>query len=223
MARVPIIRVGSTLIATVQEDLRDQDALRLQEDLIGAVERTGAQGVLLDVSVVETLDSFLGRLLGEIALGARLMGAHTVVVGLQPAVAVTLVELGLHLRGVRTAVTADRGLALLKRHVLLKLLLNAHSTLVMGRLGRYEGNLMTWVTPTNGKLVDRAARCTGHLLRRSGVEASYERIVEHLFVEMERAEPGESVVVRTWRALLPSDGARRGGPRRSRARQAEAS
>jgi N-acetylmuramic acid 6-phosphate etherase len=113
------------------------------------------------------------------------------------------------------------GLAPLKRHVLLKLLLNAHSTLVMGRLGRYEGNLMTWVTPTNGKLVDRAARCTGHLLRRSGVDASYERIVEHLFVEMERAAPGESVVVRTWRALLPSGPSRR-RPRGSSSRLAEA-
>jgi rsbT antagonist protein RsbS len=117
VARIPIIRVGSTLIATVLEDLRDEDALRLQEDLIGAVERTGARGVLLDVSVVETLDSFLGRLLGEIALGARLMGAATVVAGLQPAVAVTLVELGLNLQGVHTAVTAERGMALLQRLV----------------------------------------------------------------------------------------------------------
>ena len=118
MARVPVIQVGETLIAAVQEDLRDQDALVLQEDLLERLERTGARGVLLDVSVVETLDSYLGRLLGEIALGARLLGAQTVVVGLQPAVAITLVELGLDLKGVHTALNAGHGLTLLRRLVL---------------------------------------------------------------------------------------------------------
>jgi len=94
----------------------------------------------------------------------------------------------------------------LLQHLLLKLLLNIHSTLVMGRLGRYEDNLMTWVAPTNGKLVDRAARHVRHLLAHAGhPQWSYEQVVLRLFAEMERAEPGESVVLRTFRALLPAD------------------
>ena len=115
MAQVPIVRVGQVLLATVQEDLRDQDALDLQVKLGDALERTGARGVLIDMSVVETVDSFLGRLLNETATGARLLGAQTVVVGIQPAVAITLVELGLELKGVRTALDADKGMALLRR------------------------------------------------------------------------------------------------------------
>lgn len=115
MAQVPIVRVGQVLLATVQEDLRDQDALDLQVKLGDALERTGARGVMIDVSVVETVDSFLGRLLNEIAMGARLLGARTVVVGIQPAVAITLVELGLELKGVRTALDAAKGMALLRR------------------------------------------------------------------------------------------------------------
>ena len=115
MARVPIIRFGDTLVATVQEALQDRDALALQAELAEELERTGARGVLLDVSVVETVDSFLGRLLSDIATGARLLGAQTVVVGIQPAVAITLVELGRELKGVRTALTPEKGLALLRR------------------------------------------------------------------------------------------------------------
>lgn len=115
MARVPIIKVGNALIVTVQEELFDRDALILQEDLSAALERTGASGVLLDISAVDTVDSFLGRLLNEIAVGAKLLGAMTVVSGIQPAVAVTLVELGLELRGIKTALNSERGLALLHR------------------------------------------------------------------------------------------------------------
>jgi len=115
VARVPVVRVGDILIATVAEDLQDRDALRLQEDLGRALERTGARGVLLDLSVVELVDSFLGRLLNDVAAATRLLGAATVLVGIRPAVAVTLVELGLELRGVHTALTPDRGLALLGR------------------------------------------------------------------------------------------------------------
>jgi rsbT antagonist protein RsbS len=114
VARVPIVRIGDTLIATVQEELYDRDALALQESLNGALERTGARGVLLDLSMVDTVDSFLGRLLNDIALGTRLLGARAVIVGIQPAVAVTLVELGLELKGVRTALNAEKGLALLR-------------------------------------------------------------------------------------------------------------
>jgi rsbT antagonist protein RsbS len=115
VARVPIIRFGDTLIATVQEDLRDRDAEELQADLSLQIERTGARGVLLDFSVVETLDSFLGRMIGDIALGARLLGAETVIVGIQPAAAVTLVELGLSFDRVHTALDPEKGMKLLRR------------------------------------------------------------------------------------------------------------
>jgi rsbT antagonist protein RsbS len=115
VARVPIVRIAGTLVATVLEDLHDRDALTLESELLGQLERTGSEGVLLDLSVVEIVDSFLGRMLNDIATGVRLLGAQMVVVGIQPAVAITLVELGLELKGVRTAVSADRGQALLKR------------------------------------------------------------------------------------------------------------
>ena len=113
MARVPIIRLGDVLIATVQDELYDHDALQLQEDLGQFLERGVARGVMLDFSTVATVDSFLARLIGTIAAASRLLGAETVVVGLQPAVAVTLVELGLTLPGVHTALNAEKGLALL--------------------------------------------------------------------------------------------------------------
>jgi len=113
VARVPIIRLGKVLIATVQEELYDHDALQLQEELGQLLEHGAASGVLLDLSTVATVDSFLARLIGAIAAASRLLGAETVVVGLQPAVAVTLVELGLTLPGVRTALDAEKGLAIL--------------------------------------------------------------------------------------------------------------
>ena len=117
MARVPIIRLGGVLIATVMEELRDQDAISFQDDLMSVLEKTDARGVLIDLSVVETLDSFLGRLLNDIAVGARLLGARTVVVGMQPAVAVTLVELGLELKGVKTALDVEKGMDLLGQNL----------------------------------------------------------------------------------------------------------
>lgn len=115
MTRVPIIRLGDTLIATVQEELGDSDALALQEDLSTSLERTGARGILLDLSAVQTVDSFLGRLINETAAEMRLLGAVTVIVGMQPAVAITLVELGLQLSGVHTALNPDKGMRLLRR------------------------------------------------------------------------------------------------------------
>ena len=115
MAPVPILHLGDTLLVAVQEELGDRDALALQEALHARLERTGARGVLLDLSAVETVDSFLGRLINDMTRGTRLLGARTVIVGIQPAVAITLVELGLELRGVRTALNLDKGLALLKR------------------------------------------------------------------------------------------------------------
>jgi rsbT antagonist protein RsbS len=117
MTRIPIIRVDDTLIVTILEELRDRDALELQQDLSGQLELTGAQGVLLDLSVVQTVDSFLARLLVEIVVGTRLLGAQAVVVGIQPAVAITLVELGLELDGVRTALNAQKGMRLLRQAI----------------------------------------------------------------------------------------------------------
>jgi len=109
--------------------------------------------------------------------------------------------LELALRDLEYRIPVD-GLPELSRHLLLKQLLNIHSTLVMGRLGRYQGNLMTWVTPTNGKLVDRATRYVQHLLAEEGAEVpSYEDVVRRLFVEMDQAGPGEAVVLRTCRSL----------------------
>lgn len=115
MARVPVVQLGDVLIATVQDELYDHDALQLQEELGLLLERGAAQGVVLDFSIVETVDSFLARLIGNIASTSRLLGAETVVVGLQPAVAVTLVELGLTLSGVHTALNANKAFALLAR------------------------------------------------------------------------------------------------------------
>jgi len=113
LARVPIIRVGDILLATIQEDLHDSDALAMQEALTTQLERTGARGVLLDFTTVQTVDSFLGRMLNDVVAAIRLLGATTVVVGIQPAVAVTLVELGLELKGIQTALDAERGMRLL--------------------------------------------------------------------------------------------------------------
>jgi rsbT antagonist protein RsbS len=115
VGRVPVVRIGATLLASVQDDLYDHDALALQEELSAMLEQTGARGVLIDVSVVETVDSYLGRILRDVALGARLLGAPTVVVGIQPAVAVTLVELGLDIKGIHTALNPEKGMLRLRR------------------------------------------------------------------------------------------------------------
>jgi rsbT antagonist protein RsbS len=115
VAKVPILRIGGTLIATVQEELRDSDVIELQEELSSTLERAGAHAVLLDLTTVETIDSFLGRLLNDIAAEMRLLGAHTVIAGIQPAVALTLVELGLELKGVRTALNVEKAMRVLER------------------------------------------------------------------------------------------------------------
>jgi rsbT antagonist protein RsbS len=109
VTRVPIVHIDDKLIATVLEDLSDRDALQLQDELCHRIEQTDAAGVLLDLSVVEIVDSFLGRLITDVVTTSRLLGAETVVVGIQPAVAITLVELGLEFHGVRTALTPEKG------------------------------------------------------------------------------------------------------------------
>jgi rsbT antagonist protein RsbS len=113
MERIPILRMGRNLLVTIQVDLQDQTALALQDDLSSKIEATGARGVLIDISALEIVDSFIGRMLAGISGIARVLDATTVVVGMQPAVAITLVELGLSLDGVRTALNVERGMQLL--------------------------------------------------------------------------------------------------------------
>ncbi|MDP4077506.1 STAS domain-containing protein [Acidovorax sp. A1169] len=115
MERIPILRMGSTLLVTIQVDMLDQTALALQDDLAERIAKTGASGVMIDISALEIVDSFVGRMLASISGIARILSATTVVVGMQPAVAITLVELGLSLDGVRTALNVERGLDVLRR------------------------------------------------------------------------------------------------------------
>jgi rsbT antagonist protein RsbS len=112
--RIPILKVGRVLVVPVQVDMDDQTVLGLQERILSELERTGARGVLIDISLLEMVDSFIGRMLSDIAAMARIMDARTVVVGIQPAVAITLVELGLELRGVDTVLNVDEGIKLLR-------------------------------------------------------------------------------------------------------------
>jgi rsbT antagonist protein RsbS len=113
MERIPILKLGDTLIVSIQGDLEDQGVLALQEDLADKVVTTGARGVIIDISAVEIVDSYIGRMLATIADILRMLDADTVVVGMRPAVAITLVELGLSLGGVRTALDLAKGVALL--------------------------------------------------------------------------------------------------------------
>src|SRR5438270_6993450 len=112
--RIPILKVGRVLIVPIQVDMDDQTVIHLQERILTELERTGARGVLIDISLLEMVDSFIGRVLSDIAAMARIMDARTVVVGMQPAVAITLVELGLELRGVDTVLNVDEGIRLLR-------------------------------------------------------------------------------------------------------------
>ena len=117
MERIPILRMGKILLVTIQVDMHDRLALALQEDLTEKITTDGSKGVLIDISSLEIVDSFIGRMLANIAGIARVLDAVTVVVGMQPAVAITLVELGLSLPGVRTALNVERGMALLQHAV----------------------------------------------------------------------------------------------------------
>jgi rsbT antagonist protein RsbS len=117
MDRIPILKMGHFLLVTIQVDLYDRLALALENDLIQMVSKTGARGVLIDISAVGIVDSFMGRILGNIASMSRIMDAETVVVGMQPAVAITLVELGLTLSGVYTALNVEKGMELLNKKI----------------------------------------------------------------------------------------------------------
>ena len=117
MERIPILRMGELLLVTIQVDMQDQMAMRLQDDLTNAISKFGAKGVLIDISALEMVDSFIGRMISDIAGMGRILDATTVLVGMQPAVAITLVELGLSLPGIATALNVERGMALLRRKV----------------------------------------------------------------------------------------------------------
>jgi len=111
--RIPILRMGRLLLVTIQVDMHDRLALALQDDLTARIVKDGAHGVLIDISSLELVDSFIGRMLGTIASMARMLDAETVVVGMRPAVAITMVELGLALPGVRTALDVEKGMEML--------------------------------------------------------------------------------------------------------------
>jgi len=113
MDRIPILRMGRTLLVTVQVDMHDQLAVRLLDDLTNMITRTRARGVVIDISALDMVDSFIGRMIADIAATSRILDAATVVVGMQPAVAITLVELGMALPGVRTALDVERGMEML--------------------------------------------------------------------------------------------------------------
>ncbi|QHT66599.1 STAS domain-containing protein [Rhodocytophaga rosea] len=117
MDRIPILKMGQFLLVTIQVDLYDRLALSLESDLINMVSHTEAKGVLIDISAVSIVDSFMGRILGNIASMTKIMDAETVVVGMQPAVAITLVELGLTLSGVHTALNVEKGMELLQKRI----------------------------------------------------------------------------------------------------------
>jgi rsbT antagonist protein RsbS len=115
--RIPILRMGEFLVVTIQVDMHDRLVTTLQDDLTTRIVETGAHGVLIDISSLDMVDSFIGRMLGNIASMSRILDAETVVVGMQPAVAITLVELGLSLEGVRTALDVEKGMDLLRAAV----------------------------------------------------------------------------------------------------------
>lgn len=115
--KIPVIQIGEFLLVSIQVDMHDQLAMTLQEDLTERLDQTSAKGVLIDISSVEIVDSFIGRMIANIAAMSKLLDAETVLVGMRPAVAITIVELGLPLEGVKTALNVDRGMELLRRSV----------------------------------------------------------------------------------------------------------
>src|SRR6188768_4286018 len=121
MDRIPVLKLGRNLLVTIQIDMHDRLALTLQDDLTAQIVSNRARGVLIDISALDIVDSFIGRMLANIAAMARILDAETVVVGMRPAVAITLVELGLSLTGVRTALNVERGMDLLRKRIMERL------------------------------------------------------------------------------------------------------
>jgi rsbT antagonist protein RsbS len=117
MEKIPILRMGEFLLVTIQIDMHDQLALKLQDDLSNAIQRYASKGVLIDISTLEMVDSFIGRMVADISGMGKILGAETILVGMQPAVAITLVELGLSLPGVATALNVERGMEILRQKI----------------------------------------------------------------------------------------------------------
>jgi rsbT antagonist protein RsbS len=117
MERIPVLKMGEFLLVTIQVDMHDRLAMSLQDDITSGIVKHGSRGVLIDISALNMVDSFIGRMISTIASMARVLDAETVVVGMQPAVAITLVELGLELPGVRTALNVERGMLILRKHM----------------------------------------------------------------------------------------------------------
>lgn len=117
MDRIPILRMGELLLVTIQLEMHDRLALTLQDELMTTISRLSSKGVLIDISALEMVDSFIARVIADISSMSRILGARTVLVGMQPAVAITLVELGMALPGVRTALDVERGMALLRQEI----------------------------------------------------------------------------------------------------------
>jgi rsbT antagonist protein RsbS len=117
MDRIPILKVGACLLVTIQVDMHDELAMSLQEDLTSQIAKYGSRGVLIDISSLEIVDSFIGRMLANIAAMSRVLDAQTVLTGMQPAVAITLVELGMSLPGIKTALNVERGMELLQEYM----------------------------------------------------------------------------------------------------------
>ena len=117
MDRIPILKMGEYLLVTIQFDMHDRLAISLQDDLTKSIVEANAKGVLIDISALEIVDSFIGRMLAQVAAMSRVLDAETVVVGMRPAVAITLVELGLSLPNVRTALNVERGMDMLREHI----------------------------------------------------------------------------------------------------------
>ncbi len=128
--RIPILKIGEILLVTIQVDFHDRVALALQEDLTEKIVSASAKGVLIDISALEMVDSFMGRVLGNIAKTAKLLDSYVVLVGMQPAIAITITELGISLKGIQTALTAEDGMELLKK------LVNKSTSNAKGRNGR---------------------------------------------------------------------------------------
>ncbi|MFC5863652.1 STAS domain-containing protein [Acidicapsa dinghuensis] len=117
MDRIPILKMGDCLLVTIQVDMHDQLAVSLQEDLTAQIAKYASRGVLIDISTLEIVDSFIGRMLANIAAMSRVLDAQTVLTGMQPAVAITLVELGMSLSGIKTALNVERGMELLRQYI----------------------------------------------------------------------------------------------------------
>ena len=128
MDRIPILQMGEYLLVTIQVDMHDRLALSLQDDLTSRIVQTGARGVLIDISSLSMVDSFIGRMLSNISAMASVLDAETVVVGMQPAVAITLVELGLYLPGVRTALNVEKGMSFLKDRLAAEVQMESNGT-----------------------------------------------------------------------------------------------